>query len=99
MWFEITPEDSDTALQCALETVHRTYNRMGYGNTPGSLDKRQFHIYVGKVAERVVFRYLQEVLGLSVTQDIDTGGPDKFDFRIEDLGRHILGVLPYPIRL
>ncbi len=91
MWFEITPEDSDTALQFALETVHRTYNRMGYGNTPGSLDKRQFHIYVGKVAERVVFRYLQEVLGLSVTQDIDTGGPDKFDFRIEDLDRHILG--------
>jgi len=82
MWFEITPEDSDTALQFALETVHRTYNRMGYGNTPGSLDKRQFHIYVGKVADRVVFRYLHEVLGLSVSLVIDTVGPAKFDFSL-----------------
>ena len=91
MWFEITPEDSDIALDFACETVGRTYNRMGYSNTPGSLDKRQFHIYVGKVAERVVFRYLQKVLGLSVIQNRNTGGPDQFDFRIEYLDRHILG--------
>ena len=91
MWFEITREDSDIALDFAHETVHRTYNRMGYDNTRGSLDRRQFHIYVGKVAERVVFRYFQEVLELSVIQDTDTGGPDKFDFRIECLDREILG--------
>lgn len=91
MWSDITLENSDIALNFANETVHGTYNRMGYDNTPASIERRQFHIYIGKVAEQVVFSYLQDVLGLQITQDTHTEGPDQFDFRIECPDRHILG--------
>ena len=91
MWFPITPEFSDVALIFASETVHDTYNRMGYGNTQQDLERRQFHIYVGKVAEQVVFRYMQEVLGLEITEDTHRGRPDQFDFKIESENTPILG--------
>ena len=91
MWFPITPEDSDVALNFASETVHNTYNRMGYSDTPQNIERRQFHIYVGKVAEQVVFRYIQDILGLEITQDTHIGGPDQFDFKIEYQGKRVLG--------
>ena len=91
MWFDITLEDSDMALNFARQTVHETYNRMGYESTRGNLERRQFHIYIGKIAERVVFRYIEEVRGLQILQDIQTNGPDNFDFKIDHLTRQILG--------
>lgn len=87
MWSDITIEDSNVALDFADETVHQTYNRMGYAN----IERRRFHIYIGKVAEQVTFRYLHDVLNLEITQDRHTGGPDQFDFRIESPDQHILG--------
>lgn len=91
MWFDITIEDSDIALEFAQKTVHQTYNRMQYDNTYGNIERRQFHIYVGKVAEQVTFRYFQDVLNLEITQDSNTKGPDQFDFKIEAVHEHILG--------
>ena len=75
------------ALKFANETVHQTYNRMGYED----IERRRFHIYIGKVAEQVAFRYLQDILNLEITQDRHTGRPDQFDFRIESADKHILG--------
>ena len=92
MWFPITPEDSDVALNFASETVHNTYNRMGYSDTPQNIEKREFHIYVGKVAEQVVFRYIQDILELKITQDTHIGGPDQFDFKIEYQGKRVWGM-------
>lgn len=91
MWSDITMEDSNMALDFADNTVHQTYNRMGYANTPEDIERRRFHIYVGKVAERVAFRYLQDVLNLEITQDTQTKGPDQFDFKIESADKSILG--------
>lgn len=91
MWFDVTSEDSNRALNFARETVDGTYNRMGYQNTPSNLRRRQFHIYVGKVAEHVVFRYIEEVKGIQILQESQTRGPDKFDFKINHHTKDILG--------
>ena len=90
MWLPITPikpEDSNRAMEFARETVPNTYNRMGQK----SIERRRFRIYVGKIAEQTVHRYLREELKLDISEDDHVEGPDRFDFRIEYQNRQIIG--------
>ena len=91
MWYSITPEDSNLAAKFADEfanqTVDNTYNRMGYNDR----ERRRFNIYVGKIAEQIVFRYLREELQLQITEDLHEGGPDRFDFKINYQNRQVTG--------
>ena len=91
-WFPIEPEDAESAMMFARETVDITHDRMGYGSTPGNLEARRFHIYVGKVAEQITFRYLREQLNLDIIESThQTGGPDQYDFRIDHGGEQVTG--------
>ena len=79
MWLPIRPEDSEIAIEFARGSVHGTYNRMGYQtDTP-----RIFHIYVGKIAEQIVYRYLREELRLDITEAPPTTHVDEFDFTVK----------------
>lgn len=83
-WFPIEPEDAESAMSFARETVGATHDRMGYGSTSASLKARRFHIYVGKVAEQIAFRCLREQLNIDIIEsEQQTAGPDQYDFRID----------------
>ena len=89
MWYPITPEHSDIAMEFAHETVDKTFDRMEYGS--GGIEERLFNIYIGKIGEQIVHPYLQNELKLNITQDNNVGRPDLFDFKIEFLDRQITG--------
>ena len=91
MWYPITPEHSNIAMEFAHETVDKTFDRMEYENDPDGDEKRRFNIYIGKIGEQIIFPYLQEKLKLHITQDTNVGSPDLFDFKIEFPDRQITG--------
>ena len=87
MWLPIKPEDFNKAMKFADDTVHDTYDRMKYNN----IEDCHFHIYVGKIVEWNVCRYLQEELKLSITENTAEGEPDEFDFSFEHQGQPLKG--------
>ena len=87
----ITQEDSYLAMKFAHETVENTYNRMRYDNTPSGRKQRRSKIYVGKIAERVVCRYLREELKLQITENPSEGEPDEFDFSFKHQDQPFIG--------
>ena len=86
MWLPIRPEDSETAMEFARESVHGTYDRMGYNKE----SPRILHIYVGKTVEQTVYRYLREDLKIDITEAPPTTEPDQFDFTVKDSNRQVL---------
>ena len=76
------PDDSDAARQFATpEVATAHFNRMGYRAGPGGIRRRVEHIYVGKIVERIAFRFLREELGLNIGEaPQQTDEPDEFDF-------------------
>jgi hypothetical protein len=91
MRLRITQEDSNLAMKFADETVDNTYNRMKYNNTPAGRKQRVSKIYVGKIAEEVVCRYLREELKLEITGNTSEGEPDEFDFSFEHQNQPFIG--------
>ena len=91
MRLRITQEDSNIAMKFADETVDNTYNRMKYKNTPAGRKQRLSKIYVGKIAEEIVCRYLREELKLEITGNTSEGEPDEFDFSFEHQNQSFIG--------
>ena len=91
MQLRITQEVSDIAMEFAHETVDNTYNRMRYENTPAGRRQRLSKIYVGKIAEQIVCRYLREELKLQITENTSEGEPDQFDFSFDYRSQTVIG--------
>lgn len=94
MWLPIkleNPNQANKAMKFAGNTVQRTHDRMKYGSGVSGIKKRRSKIYVGKIAEQIVHRYLRGELKLDISEDEHRGGPDRFDFRIELQNRQITG--------
>ena len=82
MWLPTHIEYAEQAMEFANENVHKHYDRMRYGNSPQAIRERHSHIYIGKIAEFTICRYLENELGLKIATDISEGSPDLFDFKI-----------------
>ena len=92
-WFPIenVAHIMEHAMEFAYDTIPQTYNRMGYGNSTAELEKLYFHIYIGKLAEQIVFRYLREELNLRIIESTHRGSPDEYDFQVEHDQEQVTG--------
>lgn len=81
MWLKTSTEYTKTAMKFAREKVSEHYDRMGYGDSSIGIQRRQSNIYIGKIAEYTICKYLQEELGLDIIRG-EGNGPDQFDFKI-----------------